>query len=299
MKLRTQIALAFLLLAVLPLGGIVLYSYVSSERAFRQAVWSETQALTDEMTDRLAATRQTIRDRITRLGTIDDASPDAVKSALDRISSAELPFVDSLELLPGKIAAGDGKGQEGQEAQRTTFEQVVIHVHSQMASVARQVVMQQEQERQQEQEAAARREESKRLVGDLSCPLTNKGEVIGRINPHVSAEAFLQDVFAVRREQGEVPFALDAKGLLYVSRPEDRTRLSAVPVSCDPKVQARQLRPTWVVVTKTPRAASASASRGRSASRSPRCAARRCATSPMASVWSASASLASFRSPDG
>jgi serine phosphatase RsbU (regulator of sigma subunit) len=249
MKLRTQIALAFLLLAVLPLGGIVLYSYVSSERAFRQAVWSESQALTDEMTDRLAATRQTIRDRITRLGTMDDASPDAVRSALDRISSAELPFVDSLELLPGKIAAGNIAGQERQEGQRTTFEQVIIHVHSQMASVARKVVMEQEQEKQQ-QDLAARREESKRLVGDLSCPLTNKGEVVGRINPHVRAEAFLQDVFAVRREQGEVPFALDAKGLLYVSRPEDRTKLSGVPVSCDPKVQARQRRPTWVVVTK-------------------------------------------------
>ena len=252
MKLRTQIALAFVLLAVLPLGGIVLYSYVSSERAFRQAVWSETQALADEMTARVAATRQTIRDRITRLGAVDGVSPDALQGALDRISAADLPFVDSLELLPGKVSAGDVEGQ------KLTFQQVVVHLHqhaAQSLSPEGQFIQAQKEEAaarkaQAEKELAARREESKRMVGDLSCPLTNKGEVIGRINPHVSAEAFLQDVFAVRREQGEVPFALDAKGALYVSRPEDRTKLSSVPVSCDLQVQARQRRPTWVVVTK-------------------------------------------------
>ncbi len=265
MKLRTQIALAFLLLAVLPLGGIVLYSYVSSERAFRQAVGSESQALTDEMTARVAATRQTIRDRITQLGAVDGVSPDALQGALDRISAAELPFVDSLELLPGKVAAGDLEGQQ------LTFQQVVVHLHPHAASVPPSLARRQVEEvihrefvkahkaeaaarkalnEKERQDLAARREESKRMVGDLSCPLTNKGEVVGRINPHVSAEAFLQDVFAVRREQGEVPFALDAQGALYVSRPEDRTKLDRVPVSCDPKVQERQRRPTWVVVTK-------------------------------------------------
>jgi len=36
MKLRAKLALAFLMLAVLPLGAIVFYSYVSSEKAFRK-----------------------------------------------------------------------------------------------------------------------------------------------------------------------------------------------------------------------------------------------------------------------
>ena len=46
MKIRTQLAVAFLLLAVVPLAGIVLYSYFSSLRAIRQE--TETQARTLE-----------------------------------------------------------------------------------------------------------------------------------------------------------------------------------------------------------------------------------------------------------
>jgi len=263
MKLRTQIALAFILLAVLPLGGIVLYSYVSSEHAFRQAVWSESQALADEMTGRIASTRQTIRERITRLGTVEDASPDGLKVALDRISTAELPFVDSLELLPVQAAQPVLKGPPPEPAQAVVNvnspqglaqlegvigRQVAVEIHREIVrahEAARKALSEKEM-----QDLKARREESKRLVGDLSCPLMTKGEVVGRINPHIRAEAFLQDAFAVRREQGEVPFALDAKGNLFVSRPEDRTKLSGVPVSCDPKIQERQRKPTWVVVTK-------------------------------------------------
>jgi serine phosphatase RsbU (regulator of sigma subunit) len=227
MKLRTQIAVAFLLLAVLPLGGIVLYSYVSSERAFRQAVWSESRGLADEMEMRLASTRRQIKDRITRLGTVEDSSPQALAGALQRIGAAELPFVDSLEVLPDVAAAGLLEGQ-------------TVLIHRKTVS------------REPDPEARAladHREEAKRLVGDLSCPLTSKGGVVGRIHPHVKAQALLENVFAVRRDQGEVPFALDSGGTLYVTRPDDKEKLTGVPLSCDPAVQKRQSRPTWVVVT--------------------------------------------------
>jgi serine phosphatase RsbU (regulator of sigma subunit) len=295
MKLRTQIALAFLLLAVLPLGGIVLYSYVSSEHAFRQAVWSESQALTEEMTDRLAATRQTIRDRITRLGKVDDGSPEALQGALDRIGAADLPFVESLELMPETVTSGVIEGQPVflhrketlesqplQGGQQAVIKQMMIQVHRlpppapsstakpEMEQLERAVGREVAQEihrefakahqaaaqmkktmsDQERQKLAALRESSKRLVGDLSCPLTSTSGVVGRINPHVKAEALFQSLFAVRREQGEVPFALDEKGTLYVAGEADRRKLADVPISCDPKVQERQRNPTWVVVTK-------------------------------------------------
>lgn len=230
MKLRTQLAVAFLLLAVLPLGAIVLYSYVSSERAFRQAVWSESQGLAEEMSVRLASARQQIKDRITRLGTVEDPSPQALAGALQRIGSAELPFVDSLEVLPEGAAAGLLEGQT-----------VLVH-GPQPPEPPRAPVP---------PAALARREEAKRLVGDLSCPLTTKGGVVGRIHPHIKAQALLANVFAVRRDQGEVPFALDSAGTLYVIRPEDKGKLAGVPLSCDVEVQKRQSKPTWVVVGKT------------------------------------------------
>ena len=40
MKLRTQLIVAFLLVSVVPLTAVILYSYLTSERAFRKAVGS-------------------------------------------------------------------------------------------------------------------------------------------------------------------------------------------------------------------------------------------------------------------
>ena len=63
MKVRTQLVLAFLLLAVLPLMGIVLYSYSTSRRAFRQAVEAESWMLAQEMSDRLDSVRGDLSER--------------------------------------------------------------------------------------------------------------------------------------------------------------------------------------------------------------------------------------------
>lgn len=57
MRVRTQLSLAFLLLAVAPLVGIILYSYTASERAFREAVQAEAQRLVDEVGERMAGVR--------------------------------------------------------------------------------------------------------------------------------------------------------------------------------------------------------------------------------------------------
>lgn len=57
MRVRTQLSLAFLLLAVVPLVGIIFYSYTASERAFREAVQAEAQRLVDEVGERMAGVR--------------------------------------------------------------------------------------------------------------------------------------------------------------------------------------------------------------------------------------------------
>ncbi len=53
MRLRTQLAIAFFLLAVLPLLGVTLYTWLGSERAFRQAVTAEAGDLAAEMSTRV------------------------------------------------------------------------------------------------------------------------------------------------------------------------------------------------------------------------------------------------------
>jgi serine phosphatase RsbU (regulator of sigma subunit) len=66
-RLRTQLALAFLLLAVVPLLGITVWSYVSTERAFRLAVHEEVQEMAQAMGDRTEAVLQELSDRLRRM----------------------------------------------------------------------------------------------------------------------------------------------------------------------------------------------------------------------------------------
>ena len=67
MKLRTQLVLAFLVLAILPLSGIVLYAQLSSERAFRRVVEEEALELAGEIEGNLAEARQDLSRSWSRL----------------------------------------------------------------------------------------------------------------------------------------------------------------------------------------------------------------------------------------
>jgi|CXWL01.1.fsa_nt_gi serine phosphatase RsbU (regulator of sigma subunit) len=67
MKIRSQLVLAFLLLSVVPLSAIVLYGYVASERAVRQAVEAEARSLTREMEGRMSGLRASLEQRFARL----------------------------------------------------------------------------------------------------------------------------------------------------------------------------------------------------------------------------------------
>lgn len=55
MKLRTQLALVLLLLAVVPLIGVTLYSYLGAKRAYRRALGAEADALAADMSARVEA----------------------------------------------------------------------------------------------------------------------------------------------------------------------------------------------------------------------------------------------------
>ena len=92
MRLRTQLALAFLLLAVLPLTGVTVYSFVASQRAFRKAVEEEVGALTQAMSSQTEEVVQELGGRIKRMR--ERTGPVAVPSAyekarLDALATAE------------------------------------------------------------------------------------------------------------------------------------------------------------------------------------------------------------------
>jgi serine phosphatase RsbU (regulator of sigma subunit) len=68
MRLRTQLALAFLLMAVLPLLGVTLYAWRGSQRAFRQAVAAEAGDLAAEMSTRVDVVADQLKTRLQRMG---------------------------------------------------------------------------------------------------------------------------------------------------------------------------------------------------------------------------------------
>ncbi|MGB6364410.1 MAG: hypothetical protein WBG64_17220, partial [Thermoanaerobaculia bacterium] len=70
MRIRSQLVVALLVLAIVPLAGIVLYSYTSSLRAVRQAVEAEAGELARDMEVRMDSVQQDLEHSVQRVGSL-------------------------------------------------------------------------------------------------------------------------------------------------------------------------------------------------------------------------------------
>jgi serine phosphatase RsbU (regulator of sigma subunit) len=82
-------------------------------------------------------------------------------------------------------------------------------------------------------EAAARANGSARSVDvegrKVEVAVEREGRVIGRANATLNLDRTLHTVLTfARRDQGEIPFAIDRQGALYTPNPEDKSRLQAL-----------------------------------------------------------------------
>ena len=124
MSLRIRLVLVFLLLAVLPLGGLVLYSYSTSLATVRQAVEAEAERLTGEMETRMERIADTLDQRVQSLSDLapeawmqPGTTPDAEELAALNLRIAEAlgdqaAYVDTLELIPAVAMAPRNGGRE-------------------------------------------------------------------------------------------------------------------------------------------------------------------------------------------
>lgn len=119
MKIRTQLVLAFLLLSVLPLTGIVLYSYVSSQRAVRKVVEAEAEELTQEMNGRMATIRAELGRSAERVSEIPVSTLELPEVLRAMGESAAL--IDSVEFTP---AVPEPPDEEEAEAETEVEEPV-------------------------------------------------------------------------------------------------------------------------------------------------------------------------------
>ena len=105
MKIRTQLVLICFLLSVLPLGGIVVYSYYASRRALEVAYHSEAQRLTAQMDRRLGNIRDVLEQRLAEVSALPNL-PNATEGQSPAVSNILMTMgdaaslVDSLEIQP-------------------------------------------------------------------------------------------------------------------------------------------------------------------------------------------------------
>jgi serine phosphatase RsbU (regulator of sigma subunit) len=110
MRLRTQLAIAFFLLAVVPLLGVTLYTWLGSERAFRQAVAAEAGDLAAEMSTRVDVVAGELKARLTRMGGRSGAGLESPyqKARREALATAE---GEELRLLLRAILSGAERRQ--------------------------------------------------------------------------------------------------------------------------------------------------------------------------------------------
>ncbi len=322
MKIRTQLVVALILLAVVPLSGLVLYSYVSSTRALREAVETKAAAATREMEQRMAEIETDLSRRVERAGSLwqlagEEAGDEQVVEVISQLGEVA-PLLRSFEFVPAApplppAGAGDetGSGTAPPEAPALggvdlsgllsrfdieLSEQFSEELESQIAvglkagaEAMRRVGLEVAREVAEEWRAAteraraegrplpprppippppavaqpsdpaiaphpAERHELRRLHRQLEVPLRQSGELIGSFRAQVSVHELLGRVLGrTRRDQGEIPFAIDQDGELITLDDDDRRQLAQLPIrrtgDAVEAADAEQLA-DWVVVTR-------------------------------------------------
>lgn len=323
MTLRTRLVLVFLLLAVVPLGALVGYSYSSSLAAVRKAAEAEAAELTHEMETRMERIADSLDRRVQSLSDLppeawmqpDGPDPESLRRIAVTLGE-QAAFVDALEFVPAVAVAPDAPdapaassrtfsismaGEEGRQMLRwstrvldedgeVTSEtltelpvgqllgQVVAGVanvvaadlpeHVDLSDVDLEITLP-AQPAAPGALAAARPTPAPAAVrvprpgpserklslteGSMDCAMHHDGQVVGRLKAKIKAKELLWRVLAeIDLEQGELPFALDTEGHLYVAEESHREQLEAL---VDPETDAsgdevREERDGWIVVTR-------------------------------------------------
>ena len=251
MKLRSQLILAFLVLAVLPLAGIVGYSYVSSTRAFRAAVEAESLEVTRQISVGLFRARDDLEGYVRRLGRMlpfDDpqyADPEALAEFLLSNMGDGADFVDALELVPatpagtgpsvdeGPEPGGGERGLRATESRRFLWSRDGNPERLPAGGPAggRSTERGEAGDRARDAEWARRgRAWATRVFGGpVSSPVHRDGGVVAHLEAAIRPENLMRNVLRrIPRGGGAVPFALDAEGEIYTSGPEELELLEEV-----------------------------------------------------------------------
>jgi serine phosphatase RsbU (regulator of sigma subunit) len=270
-KVRTQLLIAFLVLAVLPLSGIVLYSYLSSQQAFRRAVEAEGQVLAEETGKRLGAARAELEKRLQGLASLPTRSlvpgvgaygetigvyadlmvrmgeaTDLLEFIEYTPATAEVAAEPFLIFPSQTLAKAIGKLQKkARQLEASGLPRDYID------ETIRQAIWERRKLGKAELAAVeARKARSQRLLGRQFTVSVRRGKtVVGQLKALVPASQVVRRILGrTPRSEGQIPFALDGQGELYVDKSGDRGRLAAIGISGAgaPAAEAPQ-RKDWII----------------------------------------------------
>lgn len=305
MKLRFKLILAFLLLSVVPLSGVIVYSYLNSQRAVRLAVETEAQMMADEMSRRLEGVRNDLSrqmDRLSQLpfrtilggkGPSPDLRKDPVVAELMKRMGEEDVLFESLEFVrhppgakelrrpepkerpwskphkvplseppmviflsrlfersglrppmaaPAPPPPGSEPGMErfpkppGEDGENTAeaAARFAAEMVRKKAEALHKVMESWGQLTEAERATLeAKRKQMKLLLGrEFGSEVRREGEVIGSFRAQVSPEKVLERVLRrTRRQQNEIPFAVDTEGRVHTTDPADAQILRGLPLA--------------------------------------------------------------------
>ncbi|MDX1503493.1 MAG: SpoIIE family protein phosphatase [Thermoanaerobaculia bacterium] len=272
MKVRTQLIVAFLLLAVLPLAGIVLFSYWTSQSSFRRAVEAESRLLGEQMGERLDAVRAELDARLQSVGQLpvrallpsaeEGPSASQVYAGLMAQMGEMAELVEWLEFQPLVEDEGNrgffiypstvlARALGRLQRREATLEESGI-TREYLEETIRQAIFQRERFQAAElQGVEARGEEMRELLGsELTAPVMRGDEVIGTIRALVPPSEIVRLVLErTPREGGELAYARDADGKLYLGEGTDRQLLERLaPADGAPEGGTASAGQEWIVV---------------------------------------------------
>lgn len=283
MRIRAQIALAFVALSVVPLTGLVLYSYVSSTRAVRETLAADAARSTREMQERLNDIERDLGRGVVTLRRLPADGAAGSASDLEDLKAlaAAVPFLRSIELLP-RAPAGAAP-----EERRILFD---------MSKVAREVVAAIPENRPKERAEAEKAlnavagvvgavfqgidAKAPSLPAPPEAPLAPPSPTVAppapraapappsglpgrfidlpfdlpgsqeRVRAQLESRALLDRVYArARTDDGEIPFVLDGTGQLHTRTRKAKEILTGLGLPESLAEPAKQRRDDWLVVT--------------------------------------------------
>jgi serine phosphatase RsbU (regulator of sigma subunit) len=177
-------------------------------------------------------------------------------------AGAEPAIVDltkAMEELKREIAGSDGDPQRAAAAAWVDVvgQQVVtgLDVGRRTAAAGLRLGAEELARQAERHRSTAERKRALMQRGEIDVSVERAGRVVGTVNARVDVERMLGTVLALsQREQGEVPFAIDAQRRVYTARDADRATLERIGVTTAaaagvlPEVRSDD---EWIVVTRT------------------------------------------------